>query len=272
MRLEEVWPLSDTISAIVCTADQEELLPLIVRTAAEVMDMKACTLSLLDNTGTWLRTVAAYGLSGECLTSLAVRVEDTRAEKQALAGEPVIILDVSKSETFQCREDAGKEGIHCGLYVPLTTGDRALGVITVYSSLPHLFTECETKLLCILACHAAMAIRSARLRDQAKSECDLLARDDAAWHDWAEQIHALAEADPAGCTQAAGDPSKALTAVTAGRRAIDGSAGTGVALAESGENPEWTPSRSHGWPRGCSVYQQEKRAWALRHVSRGSTG
>ena len=272
MTLEDLWPLYDPINEIVSTLDQQELLPLIVRTAAEVMDMKACTLSLLDETGSSLRRVAAHGLSNQCFQNRAAPVEKTRADTEALAGQPVIILDVSNNEAFHGREDAEKEGVCSGLYVPLKAVDGTVGVITVYSPTPHLFTEGETKLLCILASHAAMVIQSARLRDHIQTECDLLARDIAAWQDSGEHSQALAKAIPARCSKVVGNVGEARTELITTPKATDGSVRRGAGASESRESPQWVPSRLHWQPRGCSECEQRRLAWASRHVSHGSPG
>jgi PAS domain S-box-containing protein len=54
-------------------------------------------------------------------------------------------------------------GLHSGLYVPLKTGNRAIGVISIESEQPNAFNEADEQLLSTLANQAANAFENARL-------------------------------------------------------------------------------------------------------------
>jgi PAS domain S-box-containing protein len=57
-------------------------------------------------------------------------------------------------------------GLNSGLYVPLKSGDRILGVISIESQLPNAFSEADEKLIATLANQAANAFENARLYEE----------------------------------------------------------------------------------------------------------
>ena len=176
--------LCEVCHAISSVFDLQEVLSLIVKSAVESMKVKAGSLRLLDEEERRLEIVAAYGLSKEYLKKGPVEVEKSPIDREALMGKVVTILDVTKDGRFQYPEEANKEGICSVLCVPLKIRDRAIGVIRVYTSAPHEFTEYETRLLYTLVCHGAIAIENARLRGHIKRDYEDLVRDVWRWYDW----------------------------------------------------------------------------------------
>jgi signal transduction histidine kinase len=61
---------------------------------------------------------------------------------------------------------ASYPGIHSGLYVPLKSGNRMLGVISIESEQPNAFSEADEQLLTTLANQAANAFENARLYEE----------------------------------------------------------------------------------------------------------
>ncbi len=176
--------LCEVCHAISSVFDLQEVLSLIVKSAVESMEVKAGSLRLLDEEERRLEIVAAYGLSKEYLKKGPVEVEKSPIDREALTGRVVTILDVTRDVRFQYLEEAKKEGICSVLCVPLRIRGRAIGVIRVYTSAPHEFTEYETKLLYTLACHGTIAIENARLREHIERDYEDLVRDVWRWYDW----------------------------------------------------------------------------------------
>jgi len=61
-------------------------------------------------------------------------------------------------------------GLHSGLYIPLKSGDRMVGVISIESEQPDAFSEADEQLLTTLANQAANAFENARLYQTAQQE------------------------------------------------------------------------------------------------------
>ncbi len=61
-------------------------------------------------------------------------------------------------------------GIQSGLYVPLRSGERTIGTISVESEQPDAFSEQDERLLVTIAAQAAISIENAQLYSQAQAE------------------------------------------------------------------------------------------------------
>jgi signal transduction histidine kinase len=172
-RIQTLYEVTRTVSS---TLDLEEVLNRIAQSAAEAMQIKACTIRLLDESGQIVDTVAAYGLSEQYLTKGPIDVQKSLLTRQALAGRPTIISDTSRDDRLQYPAEARAEGINSMLYVPLFIRGRAEGVICVYSVEPNHFSESDAEFLSALAGAGATAIENARtyqaleIADRAKSE------------------------------------------------------------------------------------------------------
>jgi signal transduction histidine kinase len=172
-RIQTLYDVTTTVSS---TLNLEEVLNLIAQAAAEAMDIKACTIRLVDESGQKVETVAAYGLSEEFLAKGPIEVEKSSVTRQALAGESTIMADVSQNSYLQYPAEAVAEGIASMLCVPLVIRGQSEGMICVYCAEPDHFSESDAEFLSALASGGATAIVNARayqaleMADQAKSE------------------------------------------------------------------------------------------------------
>lgn len=172
-RIGTLYEVTRTVSS---TLDLEEVLNLIAQNAAQAMQIKACTIRLLDESGQAVETVAAYGLSKEYLTKGPIDLDKSHITRQTLTGQPTIIADTSQDRRLQYPVDAMAEGIVSMLCVPLLIRDRAEGMICVYSRRPAHFDESDAEFLSALASEGVNAIVNARayqaleLADRAKSD------------------------------------------------------------------------------------------------------
>ncbi len=81
--------------------------------------------------------------------------------------EPVIIPEVTTDPRFLNRAWAEAEGLLSCLILPLLYGDRATGILAIYTRTPHHFVDDEVGLLLSFAGQAAIAIENARLHEAA---------------------------------------------------------------------------------------------------------
>jgi K+-sensing histidine kinase KdpD len=132
-RMQTLYEVTKTVSS---TLNLEEVLNLIAQSAAEAMQVKACTIRLLDESSQIVDTVAAYGLSEQFLTKGPIDVQKSLHTYQTLSGQPTIISDTSKDNRLQYPAEARAEGINSMLCVPLLIRGKAEGVICVYSIEP----------------------------------------------------------------------------------------------------------------------------------------
>jgi len=110
---------------------------------------------------------------------------DGEAEKRAVeerfktlvskSGEGLSGWAVQNSQTVRSG-DVGNDprymdtypGLHSGLYVPMKSGQRMIGVISIESEQPNAFSEADERLVSTLAAQAAGALENARLFEETR--------------------------------------------------------------------------------------------------------
>ncbi len=158
--------------AIASSLELEEVLQRVVTSITEAMQIKACSLRLLDERSGQLQMSAMYGLSGDYLAKGPVDVDHSPIDSATLKGTHVIIPDVSTDSRFQYQAAARREGIVSVLSVPLAVHGSAIGVMRVYTGEPRTFHEDDIQFLTLLAALSALAIDNARLYDGLKQSYD----------------------------------------------------------------------------------------------------
>lgn len=146
-----------------------QVLQSIVKSTTEAMQVKACSLRLLDSTSGQLRMSAVYGLSSGYLAKGTVNVEQSLIDSEALQGNSVYIADVRTDPRFQYQDAAREEGLVSVLCVPLESHGTAIGVMRVYTAQLTEFSDEDVKFLSILASLAALSLENARLYESVKS-------------------------------------------------------------------------------------------------------
>ena len=165
-RVEELTVLEETAGQLSSGFDLDTVLENIVRTMAEVMHVKACSLRLLDEAGKELVINATYGLSPDYLKKGPVLVGENVHDRQALAGEVVRIPDMAADPHVRYPAEARREGLVSSLGVGLSAGGRPLGILHVYTAAAHEFTGEEVRLFRSVAAQAAAAIANSKLLEE----------------------------------------------------------------------------------------------------------
>lgn len=149
--------------------DLNETLNVLVKTITEIMGAKGSSIRLLDERTNSLHVAAAYGLSRSYIEKGPIMLSRESVEKEILGGKIVSTIDITKERGAVFREEAEKEGIKSILNVPLTAGDRAIGIVRVYTAEPREFTREETERLRSLAAFGGIIVDRARLSDQMRA-------------------------------------------------------------------------------------------------------
>jgi PAS domain S-box-containing protein len=124
-----------------------------------------------------LRIQAAYGLEADYITDLTMRVGEGGAGRALATRRPVIIPDLreaARHTTQGTMPSESQKGLvqrlmqefGALLSVPLIVQDQDYGAITVYYRTPRDFSEEDLHLAMIVADQVALAVESARLREQ----------------------------------------------------------------------------------------------------------
>jgi sigma-B regulation protein RsbU (phosphoserine phosphatase) len=165
-HINELKFLSDTSRLLSSTRDPDAVLETVVRTLAEVMQVKACSLRLLTPTGGELVIKATCGLSPSYLKKGPVLVAENPNDQRALAGEIIMVDDMRTDPLVRYSDEARQEGLVSSLAVGLIAKGSPMGMLHVYTSEPHTFTPEEVRLFRSVADQAAFAIANARLLEE----------------------------------------------------------------------------------------------------------
>lgn len=158
------------------TLDLTQVLDRLVKSSAEAMGVRACSIRLLDRSGKRLEPVAVYGLSQAYLDKGPVEVDANPLAREVLAGYIVNVPDALTSPLLQYPEEARQEGIRSMLSAPLAGKDHPLGILRAYAIEPQRFTDEDEAFLAAIAAQGSIAIENAMAYqavedlDEAKSQ------------------------------------------------------------------------------------------------------
>jgi len=160
-RLRRLVELSITLNS---TLNVKDLLALIIRTAAEILDCEAASLLLYDEEKDALLFAAATGGDERKLARIPVPLKDSLAGTIFRTSEPLVIHDLKKDSHHNEKVSAyvGFEPYSL-LGVPLQIRDHTIGVLEALNKKDGSFTESDQVTLGVIASHAAVAIHNAQL-------------------------------------------------------------------------------------------------------------
>jgi signal transduction protein with GAF and PtsI domain len=160
------------VTAVNSSLQLNTVLNLVAEKVAEAMNVKACSLRLLDPVTRTLTISATYGLSQHYLQKGPVKLEKSQLDQEVLQERSVYIRHAASDPRFQYPEQARIEGIVSVFCVPLVSKGQVLGVLRVYSSAEREFTSFEEEFMHALASVSALAIENARLYEALKHDFD----------------------------------------------------------------------------------------------------
>ncbi|MFH1368286.1 MAG: GAF domain-containing protein [Elusimicrobiota bacterium] len=170
-QLETIAQLSRTI---VSSSYLQEILQLIVTMTAQMMNSKICSLMLFDSKKQELKIVSTQSLSEKYLKKPPLKVGMSISGKAVETLQPVAILDVKVEPQYGYPEIAKQEGLCSMLAVPLLIKNKPIGVVNIYTVVPHHFTDDEKDILQTVANQAAVAIENTRLFEETQAAQEAL--------------------------------------------------------------------------------------------------
>ncbi len=155
--------VSEVSKAITSDLYLEDILRLIVTVTAEVMNSKICSILLVDEEKRELVIRATQSVSEAYNKKPNMKLGEGIAGRVASEKKPVIVLDVKVEKNYLNRDIAVSEGLTSLLSVPMTVKSRVIGVLNVYTSRHHDFSQKEIDTMTSVANQAAIAIENAQL-------------------------------------------------------------------------------------------------------------
>jgi signal transduction histidine kinase len=147
--------------AVNSTLELQEVLDRLTHSTTEVMDVKACTIRLLEAGGQSLCLASTYGLRDAYFQKGCLLVDQNPLVREVLAGKVVAVNDITNDTRLQYPAEALAEGIHAMLTAPLIGHSGPLGIIRVYCEKPHCFNADDKEYLATVANHGSIAIENA---------------------------------------------------------------------------------------------------------------
>lgn len=133
------------------------------------MRVKGSTIRILDEKNQTLEIAAQDGLSKSYLKKGPVILKRHPIDQKVLKGHIVSTRDITREPHVLYVEEAKKEGIKSVLSVPLILEKRTIGVVRVYTSHPHDFSEEEIERLKVLASFGGIIVDRARIWNEMRA-------------------------------------------------------------------------------------------------------
>ncbi len=146
--------------AVSSSLDLKEVLDMIVKIIPEVMDLKGCSVRLLNEEQKKLEIAAYYGLSEKYVNKGPV-FYDTSID-DAMAGKTVSVYDVAEHTDSEYYAEATEEGITNIVSIPMKFKDRLIGILRLYTSEAPKCRKSDQKFMAAIAEQTAIAIANAR--------------------------------------------------------------------------------------------------------------
>ncbi len=162
-RLETLSQVSETVTS---NRLIEDVLQLIVTMTAQLMNSKICSIMLVDESSGELRITATQSLSEAYRRKPPLKIGQSMSGRAVQEQQPVYVPDVTAEGGYFYRDLARQEGLHSLLSVPMLMKEKVIGVINVYTSTAHVFSDEEVKTLQTIANQAAVSIEHTRLMEK----------------------------------------------------------------------------------------------------------
>ena len=152
--------------------DPQEVVLLTVESIKTALDVKGCTVFLINKNSNELEVAASYGLSNEYINKGPVSALKSIA--QSLEEGPIAIYDVKDDPRLQYPDEALKEGIASILSVPIVAGGYTIGALRVYTAEPWEFTLEDVNFIQAMGYMAGMSMDMARYYKGMKDSIEIL--------------------------------------------------------------------------------------------------
>lgn len=159
-QIESLLRVSETVSS---KKYLEEMLTLVVKLCAEMINASVCSIRLVDEARQEMVLKAASGSSEEYLQKPPLKIHQSLLGRVVRERQMVIIRDVSNEPDYQYPDLAKREGLRSLVAVPLIVKEQVIGVISCYTPSAHELTKEEVQMLSSIAHQAGLAIENTRL-------------------------------------------------------------------------------------------------------------
>jgi GAF domain-containing protein len=162
-RMEALAAVAQTIAA---ESYLDRILQAISEMVAETLDSPVCSIMLVDDERRELVINAARCSTPEYLHKMPIKIEDSLIGRVIREGRHIMVPNVLEEKQYRYPELARKTGLASLLSVPLSSRDKVIGTINIYTREQRPFSEDEVDFVKVVAGQAAIAIENARLMSE----------------------------------------------------------------------------------------------------------
>ncbi|MGE0826188.1 MAG: GAF domain-containing protein [Candidatus Binatia bacterium] len=156
--------LQETAHTFSGALQEPEVVQALLTQVGAVLPTPGVTVHLLSPDGEEFLLAGAQGLSEAHLDKRPLRVAESRLGQRVLAGEVVVIADVTRESDFSYPQAAVSESVRGVAAVPLSVRGRTVGVLQVYMNNTDTLSPEDLLLLDTLADLGALALEKVRLQ------------------------------------------------------------------------------------------------------------
>ncbi|MGB9585875.1 MAG: sensor histidine kinase, partial [Anaerolineales bacterium] len=153
--------LNDGAKIVGSTLELHQVLERMVETTAKAMEVRACSIRMLDKSGRFLEPVAVYGLSQTYINKGPVDALTNLLARETLSGKVVNIPNAPESPLLQYPDEARAEGIKSMLSAPLLGKNGPMGILRAYAVEQNRFTKEDEEFISAIAAQGSIAIENA---------------------------------------------------------------------------------------------------------------
>jgi len=170
-KITQFSALYEVGKSITSTLHLDEVLALITKKAADIMNASACSLRLLDKSGHELILRSSYGFINKRFHKMksSLKIGESIAGRVVESGRPYIINDLRKEKHYKYPHFAAERRLRSLVTVPLVQKNKIIGVLSIYNANVGKYAREDVQLLSMLAGQAAIAIENAKLFEQAET-------------------------------------------------------------------------------------------------------
>ncbi|MCP4118737.1 MAG: GAF domain-containing protein [Desulfobacteraceae bacterium] len=150
--------LNEIGKAINATLQLDEVLDMIVKELPRVMELKGCSIRLLDPVSGRLRLMASSGLSRRYLERGSI--DDDVSTRHALRGESMFIFDAARDPKIRYPEETRREQVGSILAIPIVVEKKIIGILRLLTSRKRRFTDAEVSFAMAIGEQGGIAIRN----------------------------------------------------------------------------------------------------------------
>lgn len=162
-RGEQIFQLSSLVAG---EFSLQEVLDKLAEAAVNIVQVKACSIRLLDEDTNDLKMRSTFGLSEKYRNKGVVSKMDPVIEA-AFQGDAVVVDNMGEDPRIRYPQATLKEGLVSQLTVAMKFRNEAVGVLRLYSPQPKHFDEDDINLARAVASQCAVAITNARFYTEA---------------------------------------------------------------------------------------------------------